>query len=752
MPESKVAEDITVKRTICPLCATGCNAVVHIQNGRPVRIKADPKGPVPATGCVKFTGALDYHDHPARLNFPMKRVGQRGEGRWERVSWEQAMDEITEKLARIKDKWGPEALLGVGGSGHGPGDPNLWRFCNLWGTPNYFHQGKNCGEPEYFAEWAVYGAISEIGNTPVPGVTKCVIIWGSNPPVSYGSNWWKAAEAARTQGMKIITVDPRLSESAKGSDLWLQIRPGTDGALAYGMLKLIIDEGLYDADFVNRWCLGFEELKAFVAQYSLSKVEAITWVPAAKIAEAARLYATSKPADIMFGLGTAHQGKGTFSAVLGKAFLRAITGNVDVLGGNRFGDVPEQTSFVEQMHWDKIIDHPERTRDNVSSEVWPYGSVKALKLFREAMSNVYPKGLPGPAKYMIYPAPSSVWTAILDQKPYPIRAALIQASNTLGTFANSKRIAQAFTSGNLELLVVLEQNLTPTAQLADYVLPAADALETPNIFVAVGYWGFNDLYNAIPRALDPLYERRTDYDVFRDLGNRLGQQGYWPDSLEGWYDRLLEPSSVKFEELAARNDPQLAPPVREKRYLTSGFATASGKVEFSSSMLKKLGYDPFPQHEEPAWSPVSNPELAKEYPYILITTGRNRHFQGSNLHQIAKLRRLHPHPLVQLHPETARQLGIAEGDDVYIETPVGRVRQKARLFKGINPQVVHAEFGWWYPERTPDSSLSGIWESNINSIVPDGPEHASFTGDSSFRALLCRVYPAKESAPGSIAH
>jgi anaerobic selenocysteine-containing dehydrogenase len=554
---------------------------------------------------------------------------------------------------------------------------------------------------------------------------------------------WQPFLDAIEQGAKLVVIDPRLSESAQKAHLWLQLRPGTDGALAYGMLNVIINEGLYDQGFVDKWCLGFDQLKGLVEQYPPEKAEEITWVPAAKIVEAARLYARSKPALLTWGLGNSESGKATLSAVLGKCFLRAITGNLDVPGGNSFADVPKQIAYLDELHWDKQIDHPLRTRDNVSAHVWPIASVRGLKLFREAMGKVHPKGV-GPASYMIYPAPSYAWSAILDEDPYPIKAVLTQATNSVVANANSKRIHQAFKSDNLDLHVAMDHFMTPTAQLADYVLPATDALERDNMSPSA-MWGLGNVYSGNGRVVDPLYERRDDYELWRDLGNKLGQTGYWPDTLEGWFDKLLEPSNLTFQELISRELNWLLPTPRHRRYEEKGFATFSGKVELVPSILEKLGYEPLPQYEEPAWSPVSSPELAKEYPLVLTSGASSPYYYRSHHKMLEGMRRKHPYPFLQIHPETAKGLGISKEDWVYIETPLGRIRQKAQLFEGIHRQVVHADGLWWYPEQPGEEpSLFGIWDGNINAILPDSLEHSDYAGDNCFRGLLCRVYPASE--------
>jgi anaerobic selenocysteine-containing dehydrogenase len=286
----------------------------------------------------------------------------------------------------------------------------------------------------------------------------------------------------------------------------------------------------------------------------------------------------------------------------------------------------------------------------------------------------------------------------------------------------------------------MDHFLTPTGALADYVLPATDALERVHL---THMWGvLGDQWYGREAAIDPEYERKDDYQLWCDLGKRLGQAEFWPDTLEGWLDRILAPAGLTLKEFAQM--PGYAPPSKYKRYEEKGFGTFSGKVELVPSILTRLGYDPLEGYREPPWSPVATPELAKDYPLILISGSRVRQFHHSSHRQIAKLRKKYPHPLLQINPQTAADLGIAEGDSVYIETPLGRVTQKAQLLEDMQPNVVHADGYWWYPEKPEaEPSLFGVWESNIDSILPNDPEVCDYVGNNYFRGLLCRVYKAE---------
>jgi len=730
-----------LKRGTCPVCGIGCITKSTVRDAMVVKVKADHDSYLPAD-CPRAGQALTYHNHPGRINHALKRIGRRGEGKWQRVPWEQAMDEIAARLSAIRDQYGPEAVQTLGGSYKGPGDAACWRWSNLFGTPNIMHLGKSCGSAEFNASWTTYGEIGPPAGRPVPGVTKCAVFWGFNPPVPQGVSAAKLIEQARASGTKIVAIDPRSSEITKLADLWLRPRPGSDGALAYGMLHVIIDEELFDKAFVEKWCVGFEELRALVAPFTPEKVAELTWLPEEKILEAARTYATHKPGYITFGLGTAHHGRATNAAVFGKTYLRAIVGNLDVPGGEIFDDQPRQIRFREEMYWERLFDHPLRTRDNINAHRWPIASVRGMKAFHEAMAKVHPLGV-GAAFYQMCTSSTSLCSAILEQDPYPIKAVITQGTNSLVALANVKRVHQALSSDNLELHVAMDHWMTPGAQLADYILPATDGLERPNLGGGGGMWGFGDWFIAAERTIQPTHERKDDYQLWCDLGKRLGQSDFWPDTLEGWFDRLLEPSGLTFSELARSKTGALFPSPKSRRYEKVGFATESGKVELSSNLMKKLGYPTMPQCEEPLWSPFSTPELWEKYPLVVTAGASTKWYYRSQQRQLETMRKQHPYALLSIHPDTAKELGVEDGAPVYVETPMGRVKQIAKFDDGLHPKVVHADSSWWYPEQEANEpNLSGVWESNFNMVIPDDPESLSYAGDSNLRGHLCRVVPA----------
>lgn len=336
------------------------------------------------------------------------------------------------------------------------------------------------------------------------------------------------------------------------------------------------------------------------------------------------------------------------------------------------------------------------------------------------------------------------YRAMVSGEPYPIRALITLASNPMVTQPNTKLLYKALKS--LDLYVVMDFWKTPCAELADYVLPPASWMERPILWDFVGY--SNVMISgeaALPPSIPGEYDHRTDFDFWRGLGIRLGQGEFWPwKTLEEFYDDLVKPTGLTHNEFVHKMRCEYKP-LRYKKYEQTGFGTPTGKVELYSTTLEKLGYDPLPEYHEPTETQVSKPQLAKEYPFTLITGGRIREFYHSESRQIDSVRQRHPNPLVQIHPETAAKLGIQEGDWVWIETPRGRIRQKATLFDGMAPNIIHAEHGWWLPELPGEEPwLHGVFDVNINVVLDDDPEICNpIIGTWPLRTALCRVYKVK---------
>jgi len=694
-----------VMKSHCRMCHGGCGVLVYLKEGKAVRIAGDPDCPINrGTLCSKGLSSLQLAYHPDRLTFPVRRRGPKGSGDWERISWDQALDEIAHRIVSYKESWGAESIV----LGYGTGRENegvIYRFANLLGTPNVLTAGHFCYGPR------IATGILTCGSLPVvdyQGGPRCLLLWGNNPVISNPDEYkGESFAAALRKGAKLIVVDPRLTRAAARADVWLQLRPGTDAALALGMLHVIVKEGLYDREFVERYVHGWEPFCRRVEGYPPAKVAEITWVPEDKLIQAARLFSTIKPAAIQWGVAIEQQITCADNDRLLLALV-GITGNLDVPGGQvLFRNPPIRTVSSFSAH--RMLP-PEQAQKRLGGDRFRLASHFGIL------------------------SPRCVWDAILEGKPYPVKMLFLISTNPLLTQANSRQVRRALEA--VEFMAVSDFFLTPTAELADIVLPAATWLEMDY----VGDFWKRHGYLLPRRKAIQVGECRSDQEMLNDLAHRVGQGEYWWDDFEGALDYILEPAGLSWQEFKRMD--YLRGEVRYRKYREKGFSTPTGKFELYSTLLEKWGYDPLPQFREPPESPISAPELYREFPYILITGRRLPGFFHTENRQLPWLRELHPEPTVEIHPQTAAREGIAEGDWVIIESPRGRARQRARLFPGLDPRVVSAEHAWWFPERNEPGH--GWDESNINLLTDDSREHCDpAMGSAPVRTLLCRIYPER---------
>jgi anaerobic selenocysteine-containing dehydrogenase len=687
---------------------------------------------------------VEWFYHPNRLRFPLKRTGARGSGQWTEIEWEQAWDEIAERIAAIGDRYSREAVGLLSGDNWTQFEYGT-RFMNLWGSPNYVGPSPICMGPRANVARAVAGWYPAFSITPA---TRCIVLLGCNTyvarPIIYNTS-----QTAMRNGAKLIVIDPRKTESSARADIWLQLRPGTDGFLLLAMIRVIIEEDLYDHDFVTRWCHGFDELKKKVEPFGLEEAERVTWVPAATIRDAARMYATVRPGAFVEGMGVEQQ-TNAVPIIHARWILAALTGNIDVQGGEELpGPHPLYISEREMELTDLLSDDQKQKQigtDRYKFHGWPIQTELEQLTQRTWGSRAEP-----PVWYLGQGHAPSLYTAILTGKPYPIKGLFCVGANPMISHADTRRVYRALQE--LDLLVVMDIYKTPSAALADYILPAASWLEKPQ---AYSYLGLARILTASPAALPAVlpgeYSRRDEYQFWRGLGTRLGQSEYWKwETSEEMLDYRFQPLGMGFEEFARNRTRQVLNPPRYKQYEDIGFATPSKKIELYSTLLEKFGYDPLPDYHEEPITPVSRPDLYEEFPLILINGARRLEYMHSDWRHVSTIRKEYPFPVFEMHPKTCAQMGIADGQWAWIETPRGRIMQKCKSFDGIDPRVVHADFDWWYPEMPePAPSLFGVWLSNINVLTEDGndvcgPEMGSW----SLRFHLCRVYPATpEEIPG----
>jgi thiosulfate reductase / polysulfide reductase chain A len=750
--EDEDEEGIQRKKAVCwptPGCQDRCKITVNVKDGRMTKLLGRGIKRGTGAGCAdRLPHLMDWLYNLDQLMHPLKRIGQRGENKWERISWPQALDEIADKLKRIKADFGAESLAITEGTGRSDIYGIRTRFLNLFGNPS------NIGDPGTVClcnKAALYYAlVGTACSTVKPRFAKCIVFSGRNVSQSSPHTWRRVKN--QRQDVKLIVVDPRRTEAAKEADIWLQLRPGTDTALLMAWLYVIIEEGLYDEAFVNQWTFGFDELKQRVAGYRPEAVAEITWIPPEKIRESARMYATNKPAILNFGaagVATDHFGLNGIRAEQARVCLRAITGNMALEGGETMvGPGPiinGKRGIRDSMLQLEEKCSPEQRKKQLGSDTFKLMTWPAFEIINKLYSEQYGEPFCMSGHNFLAPQPL-IWRAILSGKPYPIKAMITWTSNPLVNAANTKLVYQALKSSNLELHVVLEHLMTPTALLADYVLPAASKFEKPMCDTAED---FAPAFVCGERPIKPLGERRPDYDFFRELAIRMGYGEYFPwENEEALAEYKLAPLGITFEEAVEKgvvhsSEPWTYETINPKTGKPTGFATPSGKIELYSNVLKELGYDPLPFYEEPPESPVRTPDVAGDYPLILTTGGRFRPmFHSENRQFGIGMREQHPDPLMEIHPETAKALDINDGEWVCIETRRGAIKQRAKLTDGINPKVVNVESHWWFPEQPAEEpSLFGVWQSNANVLTMDDPETCDpLTGGWPLRALLCKVY------------
>lgn len=741
-------------RAICRWCHADCRVVVHSREGKLEKIQEDRSDPrvdkifPPTRGCPRSAMAKEYVYHPDRLKFPLKRAGERGENKWVPVSWQQALDEICERLERLRGEYGPETLMITQGTARS----TSWtgpRFMNLFGSPNVVGPATICYGPSVSVSAAMIGWPLQYrgdvtidpdkeGNYP----TKCVIVLGMIPSVAY-PRLWKTMRDAKKRGTKFIVIDPRLTEPAKMADIWLQVRPGTDTALLMSMINVVIEEGLYDREFVEKWCYGFDKVAERVKEYPLGRASEITWVPAGKIRDAAIMYATNRPGMSVHGMG-AEQLENSIEALQARLILAAIVGNIDVEGGDYLpGTIAgsKKTPVAPGLELSSRLPREQKDKQ--------IGADKFKLLTHEGRDLIWSynkKMWQGKSPLRAYANYPMVIRAILTGEPYPVRAGISVFSNPMVTYANVKQVYKALKS--LDLYVVKDFWLTPSAQLADYVLPSACWLERPNVEPFGVGAGLIAGEAALPAIVPGEHEYYTEYDFFRGLGIRLGQEEYWKwKNLEEFQDDRLRRIGLDLKGFMEKHEGVFLPKREYRKYeKMGGFATPTGKLELYSRIFEQMGYDPLPRFEEPKEGPFGSPELAKEYPYMLITGGRFNPYYHSEHRQIESLRKRRPNPRVQINPETAKRLGIKDGDWVWIETPRGRIRQQCFYFEGIHPRVVHGEHGWWFPELPGEYPWhGGVWESNINVLTDDDPSRLNpRSGGWPLKTSLCKIYRVRQ--------
>jgi len=715
----------TVEKTVvCATCDAGCILTAQVRDGRVVKIHATDIPLLRDNICMKGIYAPKSFAHPDRVLYPLKCVGKRGSGHWQRVTWDEAMDDIAARLKQVVERYGPEALA-VSTSQwntsveYGAGR----RLMNLLGSPNWISGVALCAGNTAAINRMTYGWF------PWPDylLTNCIVLFGHNPKRHSWTPIYNMIRSAQARGAKLIVLDPRKSESAERADLWLPLRAGTDAAMCLGWVHVLIEEELYDHDFVTKWTVGFDALKKRAAEYPLDRVAQITGVSPDLIRQAARMYATTKPAVIPWTPITDQQVSST-SAIRLHCTLRALTGNLDVPGGDVFnGYVSDFISESDLELHDALSE--EQKAKQLGSDKYPAFTYRGTAALAKPTQRVWGMKYANLVYGSYMANPSAVFRAMAEETPYPVKAFFSLGNNTLMGFANMKMIYQGLM--NQDLVVVHEHFKTPTAQLADYILPGDSWLERSHLWDGYGVFPFAQVSE---KAMEPPGECRDVYDFWRQLAVRMGFAEHFPwPNVESVLDYRLQKTGLSFQEFA-RQHRLYVPTPSFRKYEKTGFATPSGKVELSSSVLENLGFDPLPYYR-------AAPQPDARFPLSLFMGVREDAFFQTGQRHVPELRQRSPLPKMFIHEEDARGLGLNEEDWVEIETRAGKMKAMTEIRKDMPRDLVRVPHGWWLPETTQGREhLSSAWKFADAQITSDDEDFLDREqGIPHLKGIPCRV-------------
>lgn len=727
-PDPALAESTSpeeVKYTHCVQCNHGprCGMKCIVKDNKVVRIERRDNYPN-VNICAKGVSAVQEMYDPNRLLHPMKRTNPKGEpGQWEQITWDEALATIAEKLNGIKEKYGAEKVLFSTGD---PKEPRsaVQRLAFTFGSPNMGTESSTCYKATELSQKLIYGPewftakSFATGTNPVAGKTRCCIIWGNNPAWS-GPAGWKGLLTNKEGGGKFIVVDPRKTPTAECiADVHLQIRPGTDGALALCFGNAIIESGNYDKEFCETWCHGFEEYKEYVKEFTLEKTAEICQIPMDKLqAAVAMLTEGTGPVVHKSAAAFPHHTNGinNYRAI---SLLLPLTGGVDVPGGCSIADEP--LNFDE---WQMTFDFAR------SSDLLP-------KLDHLRVDRPY---------FPVWADTDQQGSVQLNRLPEYVKTGAIRAAVMFGQNAmmwpQTKEYQEALK--NMEFCVCADfYNNFWTHDYVDMVLPAAMSFERSCPITVFG----RRIFLREP-IVKPQGEARPDYRIACDIGVALGfKDEFWGGGEESEINCIREslrtlnsPTPITYEELkAAGKDGITIPMVGEKKTKKyelgllrpdgqPGFTTPTGKVEFVSETLKKYGFDGLPVWKEPVQSPVATPDVAKDYPIILNTGSRLPMFTHSKQRHVPWLRALMPDPIVRIYPTDAEERGIVDGDWVYISTQLGEIKARAEVTKMVKPGCMDMFHGWS--------------QANVNELV--SRDFDPISGFPPYKEGLCQIRKAE---------
>ena len=706
------------RKGLCGICPAGCWVEVGFANGKLVDIRADSSHTL---GMIcrraKHAPEIVYSKH--RLRHPLKRVGYKGSYDFKRVSWEEAYELIARSLLRIKQESGPEAVSIYTGRGaqelslcdlYQPKDVIVSSASNIlfpFGSPNTMGVGALCYVSLHMiAPHVNMGRMQMNMFTDIENA-EMVVVWGTNPATDSPPADMQRLEAAAKRGAKIVVIDPRRTETAIRADAqWIPIRPGTDGALALSMIEVMIDEDLYDEDFADNWCYGFDELKTYVQHFQPEVVQNITWVPADTIRDLARRICKASGASLLMYTGLEYSNSGVQSARAVLTLL-ALANHLDVPGGIGLTMLNSEFPINRSCN----LDSPNLDLAIGRSEFPVYTSYR------------------GEAHAI------ALVDSVLKSQPYRTRALIIHGASLLTSWPQTPIWRE--TLSKLDFLVCIDRQLTADAAYADLVLPATTMFEN------YSYMTYGPIFRLRERVIEPVGEARNDYLIMAELARHLGYGHLFPQTEEEMLRFVLEGSGYSLEEVkAAGGWVRIPTPMMEykkwqkgglRRDGKSGFDTPTGKFEIWSTILEEYGYEPLPKYIEPTEGPLGSPKLVGSFPLVFNSGARPQTDFRSQHHGIEGLVTDTPEPIVEINIEDAEKRGIRSGDLVRVITPRGSVPFRAKVTDDIAKGCIECMFGGGTPVGPK------AWQEwNVNELT-DINNYDSISGFPVYKALLCDV-------------
>jgi len=723
----------------------GCGLRVFVKDGRLIKVEGDPSQPI-TNGrlCVRCLTYPEYFYHEDRLLYPMKRAREfRGRAdKWERITWDEAYDIILSKYYELREKFGPDTISVWTGTGR---EASAYQFqlCNqVFESRTAIHAngGWSCIIPRQTAmDWVLGSAYVEYDGAfgfedryddPRYEIPKYMLIWGrdvlkSNPDGLFGHSLVDMMK----RGMKLIVVDPRANWSAMRAEYHLQLRPGTDAALALAILNAVIQSDEYDREFVDLWCYGFDELKARAAEYTPEWAEEVTGVSADDIRAVARCL-TEKPSTLSMGLAT-DQNPNCLQICHAVYAIFAICGNLDIPGALKLGQTGRGVGNTGRGGVGRI----DQTEEKNPVPIAGHEQYPAMDFIINTTQ------------------PDCTLDTLLTGSPYPIEFVMLQSTNLIasGITQQPKRWYEAIR--HKDFVFATDIFMNPTIQgLADLVLPVSTALEHEGL---VTFHGCNQpgQFNALTKVMDNVGETKSDLEILLDLQHRIHPDNDDPrwKSVEGYLTVKVQGQAdvdIDFPTLKKWVYGRYEIPYRQyelglmRADGNPGFKTATGRIELYSTMMQRMGEDPLPYYEEPRFSKISRPEWAEEYPFILTTGARRETSFHSEHRMIPTLREIRKYATLEINPQAAEKLNIKTDDWVYIENPWGKAKLVARVTPIVKEDVVAADHGWWYPEDK-DAELYSVWKSSINSLMPH-KEIGKLGLGALYKSLPCKVYRSND--------